>query len=270
MATEFVTFSLPNYLPDWGTTPIPISGRFSRPPGMSAPSAILVLTAIGATAKSVNTKAPCAMPATFSPRRLKFSFASGGSLSVPFADKASGVSIATSLKSQLASSLGTTISCIELIGEEWGRVDEEIRPFGPAVPSTAGVDIRPTTGTKNLIYATSINYQTDTGANTVQNVKMNTDSLNNPYSTYLASINSAIGLSLPAGCGGSSIIKPRRYNIKIRTVNLRNPVRQMIVPVASSIAATIRAAGVEFLNNTQTLCLAYFGESDSRFSRLIP
>jgi len=72
------------------------------------------------------------------------------------------------------------------------------------------------------------------------------------------------------GCGGGGSVSPRHYTAKILTVSARNPVRQLIIPVGTTASTAIRAAGIAIATIAQTMCLAYEGESDPRFSRLIP
>lgn len=271
MPTQFVNFTIPNYVADWdllGKT-TPISGRFNKPPAMTNNTVSSILGAIGATQKSSTTKAPCAPPSSFSPRRLKFTFLSGGSISIPFSLRSTAVALATQIKGFLTTELGP-ISCIELIGEKWGRVDEELRPPGTIV--SAGADIRVTTGSKNPVFTRAYSYVTDDGKTSVQVARQNTDSTATPavpFSVYAAAINAALGPGLPQGCGGVGNIEPRHYIAKILTTNPTNPVRQMIIPVAATASNNIRAAGIAIATITQTMCLTYQGESDSRLSRLI-
>jgi len=272
MATEFITFTLANYLADWDLLgkDLGVSGRFSRPPGLSQGVADSILAAIGATRKNPTQKAPCPPPASFDPRRLVFYFATGGSLSVPFAQKANAVALATTLKGLLQGDLGA-VTCIQLVGEKWGRVEEELRPAGFAL--AAGADTRAAVGSKNPIFAGSYTYTSDNGRNSVQTVRQNTDSTAvpaTPFSVYATPISNALGSLLPQGCGGIGNVTPRHYTAKILTTNVNNPVRQLIIPVATNDALGIRGIGTGVAAITQTLCLAYEGESDSRLSRLIP
>ena len=99
---------------------------------------------------------------------------------------------------------------------------------------------------------------------------MNTDSVAVPFSGYRDAIIAALGTLVPKGCGASSNIESRHYTATLLTTNTTNPIRQMIVPVASFSTTAIRAVGVQLATIAQTMCLAYEGESDSRFSRLVP
>jgi hypothetical protein len=272
MPTQFVNFTIPNYVADWDLLGkvTPISARFNRPPALSNTSVASILAAIGGTLKTSTTVAPCAPPSSFSPRRLKFSFATGGSLSVPFSLRSTAVALATQIKAFLTTDVGV-VTCIELIGEKWGRVDEDLRPAATIV--AAGADIRVTTGSKNPVFSRAYSYVDDSGRTLVQVVRQNTDSLATPaipFSPYAAAINAALGAFLPKGCGGVGNIKPRHYTAKLLTTNTVNPVRQLIIPVASTASTAIRATGIAVATITQTMCLSYEGESDSRLSRLIP
>jgi hypothetical protein len=271
MATEFVTFRLANYLADWDLLGknLTVSGRFSRPPGLSVGAIDTILAAIGATRKSPTQKAPCPPPNSFDPRRLVFFFEAGGSISVPFAQKSAAIALATAIRGALLPDVGA-ISCIQLIGEKWGRVEEELRPAGVTV--APGDDIRVATGSKNPIFTGSYTYTSDNGRTSVETVRQNTNSIAvpaAPFSVYATPINNALGPLLAQGCGGVSNNTPRHYTVKILTTNAANSVRQLIVPVATNEALGIRGIGTGLSSITQTMCLSYTGESDSRLSRLI-
>lgn len=272
MPTQFVNFTIPNYVADWDLLGkvTPISGRFNMPPAMSDATADSILTAIGATRKTAGTIAPCAPPSSFSPRRLKFSFTTGGSISVPFSLRSTAIALATQIRGFLTTDVAP-VSCVELIGEKWGRVDEELRPAGTVV--AAGIDTRAASGSKNAVFTRAYNYVTDDGRSSVQVARQNTDSVAIPalpFSPYTAAINTALGAALPKGCGGVGNIDPRHYVVTLLTNNVINPTRQLIVPVAPTASNAIRAVGIALATITQTMCLLYQGESDSRLSRLIP
>jgi len=271
MATKFISFTGTGYIPDWNPTAKDLSfqGRFNQPPNLSNANAATILATLGLVAKTKTSEAVCIPPTSFTPRKLKFSFASRGSISVPVMDRSQLIPLATTLKSNLKTYLGTDVVCIELIGEEWGRMDEELRPAN--VTPTPGADIRITTGSRNPIYTASMLYSSDGNRKVAQSVRMNTDLAggNQPFTRYATEIQVALGTLLARGCGGGSNIDPRHYTVKFLTTNADNPVRQLIIPVAAESASAIRSVGVGLATNTQTLCLAYNGESDSRFSRLI-
>jgi hypothetical protein len=270
MPTQFVNFTIPNYVADWDLLgkATPISGRFNQPPAMTDATVDSILAAIGATRKTTATKAPCAPPSSFQPRRLRFSFTTGGSLSVPFSLRSTAVALATQIRGFLTEV--APVSCIELLGERWGRVDEDLRPAGTIV--APGSDTRATTGSKNPVFSRAYAYTTDNGRTSVQVARQNTDSVATPalpFTPYAAAINTALGAALPKGCGGVGNIDPRHYVVTLLTNNTVNPTRQLIVPVAATESASIRAVGVALATITQTMCLLYQGESDSRLSRLI-
>ncbi len=272
MATKFVTFAGEDYIPDWesGAKGIGFQGRFNQPPVMSDAMTANILGTLGLTVKSKTTEPVCKPPSSFMPRKLKFSFASGGSIAVPVMDRANLISVARTLKTDLNDMLGSPVVCIELIGEEWTRMDEEFRPAG--VIPTPGNDIRPSSGTKNPTYSASMSYSSDGGKVIAQSVRMNTDDLTgaSAFSVYKDEIDEALGPLLPRGCGSGSNVTPRRYTVDFLTTNTDNPVRRLIVPVASKSAATgIAVVGNELAARRQTLCLKYNGESDARFNRLI-
>lgn len=271
MPTQFVNFTLPNYLADWDTLGknTPLSARFNKPPAMADATVTTILAAIGGTVKNPADKVPCAPPSSFSPRKLVFHFTTGGSLSIPFSLRSQGLPLATQIRNLLQTDVAP-VSCVQLKGERWGRVDEELRPTGTVI--APGVDIRVTTGSKSPVFTRAFSYVSDDGRTSVQNARQNTDSLAVPalpFSPYAAAINTALGAGLPKGCGGVGNIDPRHYTVTVLTTDTVNPVRKLIVPVAATGSITIRAVGVALATLGQTMCLAYEGESDSRLSRLI-
>lgn len=235
---------------------------------MTDATATDIITALGATQTTPSEKVPCEGSQVFEPRRLKFTFANGGSISVPAPNRLQLIALATQVRGILETNLGVDVVCVSLIGEQWKRLDQDLRPAG--VVPTPGIDIRPATGTKNPVYTAAISYESDSGRTFVEKIRMNTNTVNAPFSAYAAQIATAIGTPLPRGCGSATNVKPRHYLVDILTTSTANPVRKLIIPVADDDAADIQSVGVALATNTQTLCLKYFGESDSRFSRLLP
>ena len=226
-----------------------------------------ILATLGVTQAVPGERIPCLGTQVFEPRRLKFTFANGGSISLPAPTRDQLIPTAEAVRNDLQTDLGIDVVCVSLIGEEWKRLDQDLRPAG--VVPTPGADIRPTTGTKNPVYSVAIQYENDADRTFVEKVKMNTDVLGLPFSPYATEIGVALGTILPRGCGSATSVDPRRYVIDILTTSLTNPVRKMIIPVADDDAADILAVGVALATNEQTLCLRYYGESDSRFSRFL-
>jgi len=271
MPTDFVSFRGTNYVADRNAPGVltPYKGRFNRPPGMTDATVSEILAAIGATQLTPGEKVACETGKVFEPRRLKFIFSTGASISVPIPTRAGLIALGGSLRGILQAGLSGTIACVGLIGEEWKRLDQELRP-GTVVPAP-GIDVRPTTGLKNPIFSAFIQYESDSGRTFAEGVRMNTNQATNlPFSPYAVVIGTSLGTLLPAGCGGATNTDARRYVIDILTTNLQNPTRKMIVPVADDDAADIRGIGVGLVTNPQTLCLRYYGESDNRFSRFFP
>lgn len=270
MPTDFVSFRGVNYVADrnGSTVLTTYKSRFNRPPGMTDATVGQILTAIGATQSAPGEKLACETGKVFEPRRLKFTFSNGASISVPAPTRADILALAQNIRGFLQTGLGGTIACVSLIGEEWKRLDQDLRPT--TVVPAPGTDVRPTTGTKNPVFSAFIRYESDSGRTFAEGVRMNTNQATNlPFSPYAVVIGTSLGSLLPAGCGGASNVDPRRYVIDILTTNPQKPTRKMIVPVANDAADDIRSVGVGLVTNPQTLCLRYYGESDSRFSRFL-
>jgi hypothetical protein len=272
MATSFVSYSLPGYIPDWDplTKSPNIIGRFSKPPSLTAANVTSILNAMGATAISPTAPAVCPLPVSFSPRKLKFSFASKKTIEIPVALRSNLLARAAALKTALVAIFGP-LACIQLQGEEWGDLGEDLRPN--TVVIAPGPDTRATTGLKDPVYLANYSYRSDGGITSIVSVKMNTDSIlvpPAPFSSYNAAISNALGTIFKGGCGTNNTVIPRHFVAKIATTSTSNPVRDMTIPIASAVTANIRASAIEILTVAQTLCLKYVGESDPRFSRFIP
>ncbi|MEG4328076.1 hypothetical protein [Microcoleus sp. herbarium5] len=276
MPTDFVSVRGDNYVADRGEGTAPILAgdlisyrtRFNRPPGMSTTAVDQIVAALEATQTAPGETVPCEGGQIFEPRRLKFTFANKGSISIPAPNRERLITLATDVRGILETTLGINVVCVSLIGEEWKRLDQDLRPTG--VVPTPGDDIRPTAGTKNPVYTAAISYESDSGRTFVEKIRMNTNVVNSPFSRYATAIGQAIGTPLPRGCGSATNVKPRHYEVAFLTNSASNPVRKLIIPVADDDAADIQAVGVALATNPQTLCLKYYGESDSRFSRILP
>ena len=270
MPTDFISIRGDNYVADQSppTETLTFATRFNRPPSMTDATVTAILQTLAMTQATPGEKIPCLGAQVFEPRRLKFTFANGGSISFPAPTRDQLIPTAEVIRADLETGLAIDVVCVSLIGEEWKRLDQDLRPVG--VTPTPGADIRPATGTKNPIYTAAIQYDSDSGRTFVEKVKMNSNVADGPFTQYAAEIESALGTILPRGCGSATSVDPRRYVIDILTTNENNPVRKMIVPVADNDAADILQVGIDLATNEQTLCLRYYGESDTRFSRFLP
>jgi hypothetical protein len=276
MPTSFISIRGDNYISDRlaGTAPIlpanqiAYRSRFNRPPGMTDATVASIVTALGAAQATPGEKVPCEGSQIFEPRRLKFTFANGGSVSIPAPNREQLIAVATQVRGILETDLAVDVVCVALKGEEWKRLDQDLRPAG--VTPTPGIDIRPAAGTKNPVYSVAIQYESDGDRTFVEKVKMNTNVAGSPFAPYSTEIGVALGTVLPRGCGSATNVDPRHYVVDILTTSAANPVRKLIVPVADDDAADILAVGTALATNPQTLCLRYYGESDTRFSRLLP
>ncbi|MEG4419385.1 hypothetical protein QUA70_12350 [Microcoleus sp. LAD1_D5] len=234
---------------------------------MTDATATSILTALGGTQSVSGEKLPCEGSQIFEPRKLKFTFSNGASISVPAPNRSQLIALATQIRNILQTDLQVNVTCISLKGEEWKRLDQDLRPAG--VVPTPGTDIRPAGGTKNPVYTAAVSYESDSGRTFVEKVRMNTNTVNAPFSAYATEIAEALGTILPRGCGSATNVTPRHYVVDVLTTSASHPVRKLIVPAVDDDATDIQAVGVSLARNTQTLCLRYFGETDSRFSRLL-
>jgi hypothetical protein len=228
MPTDFISIRGDNYVSDRveGAAPIPAAnqityrGRFNRPPTMTDATVASIVTALGATQSTPGEKVPCEGSQIFEPRRLKFTFSNGGSISFPAPSREQLIAIATQIRAILETDLTIDVVCVSLKGEEWKRLDQDLRPAG-VVPAP-GPDIRPATGTKNPIYSAAIQYESDGDRTFIEKVKMNSDVAGAPFTQYSTEIGVALGTILPRGCGSATNVDPRHYVVDVLTTSAKS------------------------------------------------
>lgn len=268
------------YVTDRGTNVTGLSGRF-RNPGNVGDVGVL-LTAVGARIKTAADRTPCPVSAGFNPRKLIFVRRSGNSFSLIAPNRANLVANANDVVTAVGAA--DPVVCIRYEGERWDDLMAEISTRNAA--ATAGTD--PETVGKKGWYSVTANYTLDpTGAAAAlitvqQKFKVQTEvpptaTTNGDAPALLggqAGIwGTAVGAPLPdSPCPGYGNAIHRRYKGTFLITRAAavggQSYASLEVPVASSAAAQILAAGQAIANSASIVCLGYEGETIPNFHRI--
>ena len=287
---EGITFRGANYLPDWGdpAAPFRYSYTFKVPDGLSDDDIDTIITTVGGSVvNEIGKGIPCDDVEGFpwTPRKLKFWFASGKTVSVPIPNKNNLVTASA----EIATTLGliAEVVCVSLEGETWRNILDHLPVLGP-VPLPTPIAIANTPpGQKEPSYVGSMSYESDGTREFNKAFKMATNLPDNqPYAEYAAAIDNclvaggAINTS-SARCSGfrSKTFDHRRFNVTMlqnrRVISgaggeteseVENAKSKMLVPMSSRDPVDIRACAIALRDVPATLCLGYRGEWDKRFS----
>lgn len=260
--------------------PVPgVSFRFKRPGDFTDGQVDAVLAAVGAREKTDADRAICPVASEFKPRKMVFKRQSGGSFSVVIADRTTKITQAAAI----VAAVGATdpVLCIELEGEYWYDLRPELNTTG--TPPTAGQSSASDTG-KQSMHSGKILYQFDGGnGNTViQAVKVDTDvidgdGLTAPPTILGATWQNCVGdFEAPNPCRTQQGRDHRRYIATLLTsadptdTALPTNYQTTEIPVRPFDAPEIAACGAALADLPSTTCLAYQGESNSKFHLLLP
>ncbi len=298
---EGITFRGNNYLPDWGTPANPFNYKytFKVPDGMTNAMINAIVAAVGGSI--INTKGvPCEDEEGYSwtPRKLKFWFEAGKTVSIPVPSKIDLVATSRAIAAQLNQI--ARVICVSLEGETWLNIMDLVDTVSggvaaPPLATRAPLDIGDTpAGAKERSYVGSMTYETDGVPElSAKSFRMATNVDNNaPYAAYAAAIDACLrsggplNTSLNARCPGfrQLTFDSRRFRVVMlqnRRVIESNGSSQaastvttaksaMLVPMSSRTPETIRDCALALRAVPHTLCLGYRGEWDKRFSSKNP
>jgi hypothetical protein len=290
---EGITFRGNNYLPDWGSpnTPIKYSYTFKIPDGLSTANIDAIIDTVGgepAGAKGI----PCDDEEGYAwtPRKLKFWFSSGKTVSVPAPNKTQLVTQATAI-ALLLSSIQLVV-CVSLEGETWRNIIDLLDPTTSLLPPTPLPIADTPPGQKEPSYVGSMNYETDGSREFSKAFKMATNLPGNvPYAEYATAINNCLLSGGPlntsqARCPGfrQLTFDHRRFRVvmlqnrRVVSTNSANEVvssttsakSELLVPMSSRVPADIRTCALALRAVPHTMCLGYRGEWDKRFASKNP
>lgn len=277
------------YVDDFGNTQEGLNFTFYPPSDYSDDNIDSIRGAIGA-ADRVNSENICAESSDFSPRKLKFTRSNGNSFSVPVYNRAEFVSIANAVLA-ITQALTPKVKCVELIGESWIDVRDDLRTTASGANQLPPIEPDPTASKNRFFYSGAMSeYKRDSGStfgeNDVLPFKMQTDVDDTPYSGLTAQINGCLGTIETNGlsCGRKGrIITPRRFIPSILTrpyiedpenegSQIPDPtesdnLQTLTIPSHDSVSTEIIACGRAIANVAAVICLAYRGESNNRFHK---
>jgi hypothetical protein len=297
---EGITFRGTNYVPDWGVstsdTGVVTSQTFNFkytfkiPDGTTDPMINAIIAAVGGSV--INTSGiPCEDDEGYpwTPRKLKFWFEKGKTVSIPIPNKVNIVNTANTIATQLKTI--ATVVCVSLEGETWRNIIDLISPTPLTAPTPLPIANTPA-GEKETSYVGTMTYETD-GATEMgaKSFKMATNLPGNePYAQYAEAIQNCL---VAGGSVNDSQIRcpgfrqqtfdHRRFRVTMlqtRRVTqaddssadseVTNAKSELAVPMSSRNSGDIRACGLALRAVPHTMCLGYRGEWDKRFSNKNP
>ncbi|MEG5045964.1 hypothetical protein [Microcoleus sp. B4-C1] len=287
---EGITFRGSNYLPDWGAPDQEFKYKytFRIPDGTTDAMINAIIAAVGGSV--INTKGvPCEDTEghAWTPRKLKFWFEAGKTVSIPVPNKTNLVAASNAIATQLNQI--APVICVSLEGETWNNIIDVIDPSSSLLAPVALPITDTPAGAKEMSYTGSMTYETDgTTEMRAKSFKMATNLPDNaPYAAYASAINECLISGGPlntseARCPGFRQITfdHRRFRVVMlqnRRVVSSSDANQatsettvaksaMLVPMSSRDPALIRACGLALRAVPHTMCLGYRGEWDKRFS----
>lgn len=261
------------YIDDRGT-PRDLLARFSVPPGVTAATITTIIGETNALPRDPLTDKIVCPDSGFSPRKLVFYSAEGGSISVPIGDRTNLLAAATVIQGALIGD-GFNVVCIKLEGEKFANLVDELRPAGFLGVLASANSSRPAAGGIQPHFFGKANYASDAifGSPYVLPYKFASQAAQ-VFPTVFTGITAlTLGITPLDGinsCPGSDPRTSRRYVVQsLVTENaiVRSQVTEL--PVFLHEDAAIQAAGVGIATIRSTQCLGYKGEDNSRFHRLL-
>jgi len=291
---EGITFRGSDYLPDWGDpgTPLKYKYTFKVPDGLSNGAINDIINEVGGTIVDKDSSSvPCddAEGYPWTPRKLRFWFASGKSVSIPVPTKVDLVGTSFAIATALSSV--AEIVCVGLEGETWRNIMDLIEPSTSNLPPTAMEIAETAAGEKELSYVGSMSYEADGTTEMLKAFKMATNVAENaPYAQYAGAIDSCLIAGGPINTGPARCPGFKQVTFdhrRFRVVMLQNrrvisgedgdatsevsfAKSEMLVPMGSRTPADIRACALALRAVPHTMCLGYRGEWDKRFSSKNP
>ena len=292
---EGITFRGDNYLPDWGgpTQAFNYKYTFKIPDGTTDGMINAIIAAVGGSV--IDTRGvPCEDEEgySWSPRKLKFWFEAGKTVSIPAPNKTNLVATANVIAGQLSQI--ARVICVSLEGENWRNIIDLIDPTSSLLAPVPLPIADSPPGQKETSYVGSMNYETD-GLFEMSSkaFKMATNLGGNvPYAEYADAIDDCLTSGGPintssARCPGFRQLTFDHRRFRVLMLQNRRVVKkdedgpgaeseitiaksEMLVPMSSRTPADIRDCGLALRAVPHTMCLGYRGEWDKRFSSKNP
>lgn len=277
---RFVPDQNTGYIQDIGTE-IAVNSRFVLPPDIPDTEISTILNNIGAQAASDTDPAiPCNDALGARLRKLVFIRSNGGSMSVPVGDRADLLNAATIIRGLLNSN-GAEVVCIKLLGEIFPDLADDLGMNYQGDFATSHV---PTNGGKQFYYTGNISYEADAapGSDSIvfQPIKSITNNENAASSQLSAAWSGCVGsFTNTLACRGKGRRNPRKHRRYLLTFATKadpadgteEPGTETAeLPVSGISPADILACGQTAAGLGGAYCIGYFGESYSRYHKLLP
>ncbi|NJL89707.1 MAG: hypothetical protein HC916_07830 [Coleofasciculaceae cyanobacterium SM2_1_6] len=207
-------------------------------------------------------------------RKLIFINEEGGSVGVTMAARNTLIDQAILIRGLLDGLGGPRVTCVLLRGEYFPNVLDELRPAG--IVAAPGASSRPVaTAGKQHFYSGVMNYRSDAifAEPYLVPFKIATSSLVDAAPTLYATILNTYDVvpQTAVPCSGTNPRRSRRYIVQSQVTEPTGVVSQTAeIPIAISNPVAILAAGIDIASLPSTQCLAYRGESNDRFHKLLP
>ncbi len=272
---RFVPDDGTGYLQDIGTE-IAVNSRFILPPDVPTTEISTILTNIGAQPQSaLGDPIPCTDVVGGRLRKLVFIRSNGGSMSVPVNTRANLLNAATVIRGVLNAN-GSEVVCIKLLGEIFPDLADDL---GMNYSGDFATTHSPTGNAKQFYYAGNIQYQSDGSGDVFQPVKAITNNEDAPSSQLQAAWSGCVGaFTNTLACRGKGRRNPRKHRRYLLTFATKaDPLdttedagtETAELPVANSAAADILSCGQAAAALNGAYCIGYFGESYSRYHKLL-
>lgn len=275
---------------------LPLTGvslvkNFVVPPDMNQAQATTLVQAMGAEIISFGNidivagtrNIPCSDSANFKPRRLRFIRANGNSVSLVLGNRQNVIAAATAGRAAMNAITPTNpVVCIQLIGEEYGNIYDELAPAGTPAPVAGAPSRAPAARAKGGRFSGLMTaYASDSpfGTITLAKFAMNTDTFSAVGVPAAPAIIGTAGVTCLGTINQTNICPPnasripRHYVVTflvtgdVAGVNVPQITK---VPTASNLAADIVTCGQGLAALASSACLGYVGESYSRVHTLLP
>lgn len=261
------------YIDDRGT-PRDLLARFSVPPGVTAATITTIIGETNGLPRDPLTDNIVCPDSGFTPRKLIFYSAEGGSIGVPIGDRTNLIAAATVIRGALIAD-GFNVVCIKLEGEKFKNLVDELRPAGFLGFQPSTTSSRPAAGGKQPHFFGKANYASDAifGDPYILPYKFASQAAQIFPAVFAPLTPLTLGITPLAGlsaCPGTDPRKSRRYIVQSQvTENAIIRTQTTELPVFLHEDAAIQAAGVGIATIRSTQCIGYAGEDNSRFHRLL-
>lgn len=270
-------------------TGVTLVKNFVVPPDMNQAQATALVNAVGGEIISFGDveivpgtrNLPCSDSNNFKPRKLKFIRANGNSISIVLPVRANAIAARdagiTALNGITAAN---PVVCVQLIGEEYINIYDELVPAGTAAPTAGAPSRAPAARGKGGRFSgvmTAYLSDVPNGAVTLAKFAMNTDTFTAaglgqaPAIIGIAGV-TCLGTIQQGGiCPPSAAREPRHYSVTfLVTGDAAGTVATQVtkVPVANNTPAEIVTCGQGLAALASSACLGYKGESYGRLHLL--